>query len=65
MKNRERYILKRNEYDMLMDVQMALAHGERCIIDAITGKERSCANYVKQDLRVCDKCIREWLNEED
>ena len=64
MKNRDRYILKRNEYDMLMEIQAALAHGEKCVVDAITRKERDCANYIKQDLEVCSKCIQAWLNEE-
>lgn len=64
MKNRDRYILKRNEHDVLMEIQTALAYGERCIVDAITRKERDCVNYIKQDLEVCSKCIAAWLNEE-
>ena len=49
---------------MLMEIQTALAHGEKCVVDAITRKERDCTNYIKQDLEVCDKCIQAWLNEE-
>lgn len=49
---------------MLMQIQTALAHGERCIVDAITGKVRDCTNYNQRDLEVCDKCIQAWLNEE-
>lgn len=64
MKNRDRYILKVDEYDMLMKIQTALAHGERCIVDAITGKVRDCANYNQRGLEACDKCIQAWLNEE-
>ena len=64
MTNRDRYILKRNECDILMEIQAALAHGEKCIVDAITGKVRDCTNYNQRDLEVCDKCIQAWLNEE-
>lgn len=64
MTNRDRYILKRNERDMLMEIQTALAYGEKCIIDAIAGKVRDCTNYSRGDLEVCDKCIQFWLNEE-
>ena len=64
MTNREKYILRRNELDMLTDIQLAMAHGEKCVVDAITRKQRDCANYIKQDVKVCSRCIQNWLNEE-
>jgi hypothetical protein len=64
MTNREKYILKRNEYDMLTGIQLAMAHGEKCVVDAIMRKQWDCANYIKQDAEVCSRCIQNWLNEE-
>lgn len=64
MTNREKYILKCNELDMLTGIQLAMAHGEKCVVDAITRKQRDCSNYIKQDAKVCSRCIQNWLNEE-
>ena len=57
MKNRDRYILKVNEADLLLKIQYEIEHGETCIINALTGEERYCTTD-------CDTCIRKWLNEE-
>lgn len=64
MTNREKYILRRNELDMLIDIQLAMAHGEKCVVDAIMRKQWDCTNYIKQDVKVCNRCIQNWLNEE-
>jgi hypothetical protein len=64
MTNREKYILQRNEYDMLTGIQLAMAHGEKCVVDAIMRKQWDCTNYIKQDTEVCSRCIQNWLNEE-
>ena len=72
MKNRDKYILQKNEYDMLMDAQIALIQGfgEKCIIDAIAWGEHPCPKEMtgkvgmKSKLDVCSKCIQQWLNEE-
>lgn len=70
MKNRDRYILKVNEYDMLMNMQMRLIKGCRCVLDVITGTTVLCPIEAhgkvgeQSRLAVCSKCIQEWLNEE-
>lgn len=65
MKNRDRYILKVNEYDTLMKIQENIIDGGcRCIIDALTGdiylgeSDKMCV------LGTCKECIQKWLNEE-
>ncbi len=58
MKNRERYILNVNEYDMLVKIQAVMAG---CVIEALTGKDYPCPD----DLCTCKECIQKWLNEED
>ena len=67
MKNRDRYILKQNEYDMLIKIQSTMWAEGLCVIDALTGeyqygekKERCLASI---DCN-CESCIQKWLNEE-
>ena len=71
MKNRDRYILKRAEIDMLREIQQHLLKNncDCCVLDAITGKPIRCPInhfYVKEQLtiEICEPCIRKWLNEE-
>lgn len=70
MKNRDRYILKVNEYDMLMNMQTRLIKGCRCVLDVITGTTVLCPIEAhgkvgeQSRLAVCSKCIQAWLNEE-
>lgn len=71
MTNRDRYILKVCEYDMLMNMQANLIdRGYVCAIDALTGKIKACPEEMagivgKQSrLAVCGKCIQKWLNSE-
>lgn len=72
MKNRDKYILKVNEADMLISMQTNIVTkcGGYCVIDELTGKVRDCPEDMngkvgKQSrLAVCSKCIQAWLNEE-
>ena len=66
MANRERYITKRNEYDMIKVIEKNLPP-EMCPIETISGKYpdlnyRLCW-YGGWDEK-CDDCIQKWLNEE-
>ena len=62
MKNRDRYWHYRNEYDVLCELQTAIASGCGCVIEAITSKEYECKGKEPED---CKFCIQLWLNEED
>ena len=65
MKNRDRYILKNNEYDMLCRIQRNIMYGLcNCVIDAITGKHYPCENDKICMPETCEACILEWLNAE-
>lgn len=70
MTNRDRYILKVNEYDMLINMQTRLIKGCRCVLDVITGTTVLCPIEAhgkvgeQSRLAVCSKCIQAWLNEE-
>lgn len=66
MKNRDRYILKVNEYDMLVKIQANIIDGGCCcIIEALTGGIYPCKNDKMCMLDTCKECIQKWLNEED
>lgn len=56
MTNREKYFLRRDEYDIMM--QISENTGE-CPIDIITGQPHDCKG------RECDQCVQDWLNEEE
>ena len=64
MTNRDRYLLKRNECDVLCAVQLALLHGENCIIEALTARPHPCKVNADKYAACCE-CIQEWLNKED
>ena len=71
MKNRDKYILKRNEYDLLITIQTNIIdNGGCCVIDEITGNMNACPEDMKgkvgreSKLAICSKCIQAWLNEE-
>lgn len=66
MKNREQYITKRNEYDMLCSAQLALLCGEKCVIAALSAQRRSCPimNENEDAWQRCCRCIQRWLNED-
>lgn len=60
MTNRERYITKRNEYDLLMTIR---AQRDVCPIKLIGAEKPKCIpteNYTTD----CATCIARWLNEE-
>ncbi len=59
MKNRERYITKHNEYDLMMTVK---DNTGMCAVDAVGGSMRS-EEYC--DSISCEDCIQKWLNEEE
>lgn len=59
MTNRERYILKMSEYDMLVKIQANIIDGCCCcVIDALTGGGYPCKDSN------CQECIQKWLNKE-
>ena len=65
MKNRDKYILQRNEYDMLTAMQVAIGSGLcQCVIEALTAKEYHCPDDKCCMLSTCMECIQEWLNKE-
>lgn len=58
MTNRER-LIKTNEYDLLIRMQKCLLESNcNCILDTLSDKYVACKSS-------CEKCIREWLNEEE
>ena len=65
MTNREKYILQRNEYDMLIGIQVAIGSGLcQCVIEALTAKDYPCSDDKVCMLSTCEECIQNWLNEE-
>jgi hypothetical protein len=71
MTNREKYIVKRNEHDMLMHIYDR-TRGNLCplyIISDMTTVEHSarCHRYrdMSDDRRCgCAECVQDWLNKE-
>ena len=67
MKNRDRYIVKVNEFDMLSALNYEIKGGMKCVIEALTGEYQYGENkdrcIASEDCN-CDACIREWLNKE-
>lgn len=69
MTNRERYITKRNEYDLMLMMKENLTRiGVYCPIDCITGRKPKCRlGYYDETMtmayRDCESCIQTWLNE--
>lgn len=71
MRNRDRYILKVNEHDMLLKFQSNIMDcGCVCVLDGLTGGVHNCPYEMRflcgaqTRLDVCSKCIQKWLNEE-
>ena len=66
MKNRDRYILKVNECDLLCNLQAAFCSGLcQCVIEALTGKQYPCPDDKICMLDTCRECIQRWLNEQN
>ena len=61
MTNREKYITKRDEYDLLMTIRKNIAVNA-CPIDIIGGDWVECENELP--FGNCKDCIQKWLNEE-
>lgn len=67
MTNRERYILKKNSYDMMVTISKVV-----CPIWVLTGKEpkewnvcpHAANDWYKWGDGKCDDCIQKFLNEE-
>lgn len=64
MKNRDRYIIKRNEYDLLCNISEKMIEGCSCVIEAVTGERQDC-QYNIVDEGGCPDCLQKWLNEEE
>ena len=59
MTNREKYIIKRDEYDLMM----AIAEAQPCCpINVIGGDWIECENELP--FGNCKECIQKWLNDE-
>jgi hypothetical protein len=71
MTNREKYIIKRNEHDMLMHIYDR-TRGNLCplyIISDMTTAEHVARCHRYHDTndyyrRGCAKCVQDWLNKE-
>ncbi len=73
MKNRDKYILKCNEFDMLTDMNkkiLSASNEEYCIMHCLNHKKDIDEPFQLFQLskcwsvNACEACIREWLNEE-
>lgn len=64
MTNRERYITKRDEYDLMMTIHERSPFN--CPIDLVGGIPPStdCREINLQQFKTCSDCIQRWLNEE-
>ena len=62
MKNRDRYILKANEYDLLIKIQATMLSNNCCVIEALAGIK--CPNEKMCMLSTCEVCIQRFLNDE-
>ena len=68
MTNRERYIIKRNQYDLMLTIAENISGiGTFCAIQAVCGRKRPCEYTQSKNgtlMRNCPSCIQNWLNEE-
>lgn len=67
MRNRERYITHRNEFDLMMEIAENLLEKQTfCAIYAISGKRPKCMKKTLDGgtFYDCYHCIGKWLNEE-
>ncbi len=62
MKNRDKYIGKVNEYDMLCKIQVEMICHNCCVIEALSGAK--CPHDKACMLDTCRECIQAWLNAE-
>lgn len=68
MTNRERYITKRNQYDLMLTIAENISGIDTfCAIRAVCGRKRPCEYTQSKNgtlMRDCPSCIQKWLNEE-
>lgn len=69
MTNREKYITKRDEYDLMMTIAENIQElGTFCPITAVGGKRPPCkCKHIAQCslmMRDCETCVQKFLNEE-
>ena len=68
MTNRERYITKRNQCDLMLTIADNISGiGTFCAIRAVCGRKRPCEYTQSKNgtlMRDCRSCIQKWLNEE-
>lgn len=62
MKNRDKYIMRVNEYDMLCKIQATMLTYNCCVIEALSGQ--SCPHDKECMYDTCCECLQNWLNEE-
>lgn len=67
MTNRERYITKRNQYDLMLTIAENISGiGTFCAIRAVSDIRKPCVmKYNGRMERDCKTCIQSWLNEEE
>lgn len=57
MKNTNRDdVTKSCEYDLLLQIQTAINHGETCVLSIFPNPPKECIHQ-------CDQCIQRWLNQ--
>lgn len=67
MTNREKYFLKRDEYDTMLKIAENIQGlGTFCPIKAVSDKRPPCKHKTQSFVmrRDCKPCIQKWLNEE-
>lgn len=65
MKKRDKYVLKVNEYDLLMKILTNIQFTDiKCPIFVVTGKYGEYSDRCNKYTYQCDKCCQSWLNEE-
>ena len=69
MTNRERYMIKRNQYDLMLTIAENISGiGTFCAIRAVCGRKHPCEYTQSKNgtlMRDCPFCIQNWLNEEN
>ena len=63
MTNREKYFLKRDEYDLMMTIHERVPFD--CPIDVVGGIPpiTDCREINLQEFKTCSSCCQNWLNE--
>ena len=62
MTNREKYFLKRSEFDLMMTIS---DNTSACAIDVMGGSMRDEHGVLRcKKYKICEKCIQQWINEE-